>query len=369
MWSNHKIIIRLIIVYILCSIFVGNIEAQTFDSKSVKKLEHIRWCVDNGNLKDAKKILDNNQKIAITSSNDTIAFLYHWSNGYYNYAIGNYKKAIEEFVKSEDWMNNHVWFDCDTYITAMHCLAESYFKQSLFNEAELTIRRALISVLEDNCDETQNLYKILASIYEQRGDTIFSSQVHHQIQKNAVELFANKSSKIIGDSIREAYKMYDDYIKECSVMITRDDETLYIGVLEKQAGLMRSIGIDEEAIPFFRKVLSEYERYFPKEILQSGKIHSDYLGILVQLSVCFIHIKGYDDGISCLTKAEKLSNPSMDEIPMSYIYSNLGRAFYFKNDYHHCMDYLEKASEIQLKIKGVISDKLQQYINDCRKKL
>lgn len=110
-----------------------------------------------------------------------------------------------------------------------------------------------------------------------------------------------------------------------------------------------------------------YEKYIaPENSHESGYCYEE---IVNQLAVSYIFTDKQQkakDLLRGLLKAGEGKLKRGDKPLLAQVYHNLGCAYMLCGDKASALKYLEKSSEIQVKLFGNTTDKTLQYINECR---
>ena len=279
----------------------------------------------------------------------------------YLYEIEEYEEAIRlfEYVKEKSPKEG------DDYRRNNESLLIMYSATANIKEIEKLLFE-MYSYGEDpylvDCVVGSNLfynnYYELAQKYFERSDSFLN------INKNLPDWKGKKrnilSKLIINSHYMNAPHKTIDYCNEykATILEMSDYEDLHYTYYYQGLALI-TLEKYEEAIDMFNILLSNCAK---------AKNDDSYVEINNYLGVCYIKMNQSGKSIRYLMSAlDAYKQKNMDNVYLLQILNhNIGKAYLDEKKYKDALHYLNTSADIQVKINGIISEKTQSYINQCK---
>jgi tetratricopeptide (TPR) repeat protein len=153
-------------------------------------------------------------------------------------------------------------WDCEHYLKTAYYIADSYIHLNKLRESETVINYSLVKCVNSysNCIYAKKLYQLLLVIYDKVGiSPAVIEQVHNEIQKIAINIYASDALNKDGEQTKEGFMFFYDYITKPT--ISKEDS---MNMNQGKAAYLYSIGEYEEAIRLDEKVKAKLTQYDPK---------------------------------------------------------------------------------------------------------
>lgn len=231
---------------LLCLIlFCARIIAQDSFSSTLDKLQN---CIDLDKVEMYKSLYEKIPDDSILTSSyseyarfNKIQGDFYFRYGYIELAIKKYECATDNYLLAGQIDSS--------YIHTQIKLAESYLKNKNEEEAEKTIRKAIIycSEILDDCSLSADLFRTCLKIPKYKNDSIVSEQIHQKIQKYAFNYYHKLHPEAVLDFTIEEMQESDNYFRILNELDTKEYVT---HLCEKGCLLLESSVLDESMIEF-----------------------------------------------------------------------------------------------------------------------
>lgn len=170
-----------------------------------------------------------------------------------------YEKSISVMSVAISKMDSLRLWDCEHYLKTAYYIADSYIHLNKLEECEAVINYALVKCVNSysNCIYAKKLYQLLLVLYDNTGcSPAVIEQVHNEIQKIAINIYASDTLNQDGEQIKERFMYWYNYIT--SPPISKKD-SIYMN--QGKASYLYSIGEYEEAIRLYEMVKMRLPKY------------------------------------------------------------------------------------------------------------
>ena len=101
-----------------------------------------------------------------------------------------------------------------------------------------------------------------------------------------------------------------------------------------------------------------------------GSNNINYIYILNIRGISLLNMNMLDDALKDFNEAFRLCDTQeLKDALYPALFNNIGKAYMLKGEYHTALNYFDKAVEWQIKIDGVIGERTQSYIDNCKSKI
>ena len=170
-----------------------------------------------------------------------------------------YEESIFVMSVAISKMDSLRLWDCEHYLKTAYYIADSYIHLNKLEKCEEVINYTLVKCVNSysNCIYAKKLYQLLLVLYDKTGcSPAVVEQVHNEIQKIAINIYASDALNKDGEQIKEEFMFFYDYI--ISPTISKED-SLYMN--QGKAAYLYSIGEYEEALRLYEYVKMKLPKY------------------------------------------------------------------------------------------------------------
>lgn len=245
---------RIIIIIIILILPGTNVSAQT--SSSTISLDRIEKLLSRLDIEYADSLLMQKQ---LDFGSSKSSYREDYIAGLLFYYKKQYEKSISVMSVALDKMDSQQLWDCENYLKTIYYIADSYIHLDKMKESETIINNALVKCVNsyNKCFYAKKIFQLLLAIYNQLGySSAVIEQVHNEIQKIAINIYASDNSNKDGEDIRERFMFFYNYIT--SPTLSKEDS---LNMYQGKAAYLYSIGEYEEAIRLYEKVKIQLPKF------------------------------------------------------------------------------------------------------------
>ncbi len=239
------------IIFLMYGIIISAQNATSYST-----LVRIEKLLLHHEIKAADSLLQQEQLIYGTSRSlyqvdCTVGLLFYYQE--------KYEESISTMGVAISKMDSLRLWDCDYYLKSAYYIADSYMHLNKIKESEAVINYALVKCVNSysNCIYAKKLYQLLLVIYEKVGcSPAVIEQVHNEIQKIAINIYASDISNQDGEDIKEKFMFWYEYVT--SPTISKEDSMF---MNQSKATYLYAIGEYEEAIRLYENVKMRLPKY------------------------------------------------------------------------------------------------------------
>ena len=240
-----------IVIFFMCGIVVPAQNASSYST-----LERIEKLLSHHEIEAADSLLQHNQlsygnSHSLYLADCTIGLLFHYQE--------KYEEAISVMSIAISKMDSLRLWDCEHYLKTAYYIADSYTHLNKLNECEEVINYALVKCVNSysNCIYAKKLYQLLLVLYEKMGySPAVIEQVHNEIQKIAINIYASNKLNQDGEYIKERFMFFYDYIN--SPPISKEDSMV---MNQGKAAYLYTIEEYEESIRLYENLKLRLPKY------------------------------------------------------------------------------------------------------------
>lgn len=244
---------RAFITIIVLFMYVTNSFAQELVSTDF--LERIEKLLSRKDIENADSLIKCSH---IVFGDDNSSFKEDYIAGLLFYYKEQYGEAISVLSSSLTKMDHQQLWDCENYLKTAFYLADSYIHLDKIKDSETVINYALVKSVNsyNTCLYAKKIFQLLLTIYERLGySSSVIEQVHNEIQKIAINIYASNISNKDGEDVREKFLFFT------SPAFAQEDT---LSLFQGKAAYLYIIGEYEEAIRLYEKVKSGLPIFDPQ---------------------------------------------------------------------------------------------------------
>lgn len=239
-----------IIALIMCG---ANSFAQ--ELTSVQFIERIEKLLSRNDMESADSLM---KCTHLDYGSDSSSFREDYIAGLLFYYKEQYEEAISVMNSSLMKMDRQKLWDCENYLKTVFYLADSYIQLDKIKDSETIINYALVKSVNSyyDCFFAKKIFQLLLTIYKRLGySSSVIEQVHNEIQKIAINIYASNKSNKDGEDVREKFLFIS------SPAFAGEDS---LSRIQGKAAYLYVIGEYEEAIRLYQNVKLKLPTFDPQ---------------------------------------------------------------------------------------------------------
>lgn len=153
-------------------------------------------------------------------------------------------------------------WECENYLKTAYYIADSFMRLKKLKECETVINYVLVKCANSysNCIYAKKIFQLLLALYNEKGgSSAVIEQLHNEIQKIAINVYASNNLNQDGGQIKENFMYFYDFITNSKIS-PKDSIYMNLG----KASNLYAIGEYDEAIRLYQKVKLKLPSFDPQ---------------------------------------------------------------------------------------------------------